>query len=253
MAQETGSLTTIQRAFEVLDLLWELDGAGPTELAQHMDLPDSTVYDYLRSLSETKYVTRKNGEYSLSSYFLTIGGKMRHRNRLFQVAKLEMKQVARDTEELIGLTIENDGVGIVFHQEEGTQALSLGTYPGAATPLHTIATGKTILANLPEERVNEIINERGLEQRTEHTITDPDELMAELEQIRRDGYAIDWDEQVIGMGMASVPILVDDQVLGSFGIIVPTGRLEDESYQKELLQRLREMENTVTINYRYGN
>ncbi|MFB6090076.1 MAG: IclR family transcriptional regulator [Halobellus sp.] len=253
MPTDRTSLTTVTRAFEVLDLLWELDGAGPSELATRMDLPDSTVYDYLRSLSETRYVTREDGEYRLSSYFLTIGGKMKHRNRLFQVAKPEMKRVVSETDELVGLTIENDGRAVVYHQEEGRQALSLGTYTGAATPMHTVATGKAILAYLPEERVDEIIAERGLEQRTEHSITDPDELKAELAQIREDGHAVDWNEQVVGMGMAAVPILVEDGVLGSFGIVVPTGRIRDESYQEELLQKLREMANTVTINYQYGN
>lgn len=253
MPTDRGSLTTVTRAFEILDLLWELDGAGPSELAARMDLPDSTVYDYLRSLSETQYVTRSDGEYRLSSYFLTIGGKMKYRNRLFQVAKPEMKRVVSETDELVGLTIENDGRAVVYHQEEGQQALSLGTYTGAATPMHTVATGKAILAYLPEERVDEIIEMRGLEERTEHSITDPDVLRTELEQIREDGYAVDWNEQVIGMGMAAVPILVEDGVLGSFGIVVPTGRLQDEAYQADLLQKLQEMANTVTINYQYGN
>jgi len=253
MPTDRTSLTTVTRAFEILDLLWELDGAGPSELATRMDLPDSTVYDYLRSLSETRYVTREDGEYRLSSYFLTIGGKMKHRNRLFQVAKPEMKRVVSETDELVGLTIENDGRAVVYHQEEGRQALSLGTYTGAATPMHTVATGKAILAYYPEERVDEIVAERGLEQRTEHTITDPEELKAELAQIREDGYAVDWNEQVVGMGMAAVPILVENGVLGSFGIVVPTGRIRDETYQEELLQKLREMANTVTINYQYGN
>lgn len=253
MPPKRTSLTTVERAFEILDLLWELDGAGPSELADHMDLPDSTVYDYLRSLSETRYVTRDDGEYRLSSYFLTIGGKMKYRNRLFQVAKPEMKRAVAETDELIGLTIENDGRAVVYHQEEGQKALSLGTYSGAATPLHTVATGKAILAHLPEERVDEIIEEQGLEQRTEHTVTDPDELKSELAEVQEQGYAVGWDEQVIGMGMAAVPIVIDERVLGSFGIVVPTGRIQDASYREELLQKLQEMTNTVTINYQYGN
>ncbi|MGQ4556194.1 IclR family transcriptional regulator domain-containing protein [Halobellus sp. GM3] len=253
MPPKRTSLTTVERAFEIVDLLWELDGAGPSEVAERMGLPDSTVYDYLRSLSETRYVTREDGEYRLSSYFLTIGGKMKYRNRLFQVAKPEMKRIVAETDELVGLTIENDGRAVVYHQEEGRRALSLGTYSGAATPLHTVATGKAILAHLPEARVDEIIERRGLVQRTEHTVTDPDELKAELAEIRDDGYAVDWDEQVVGMGMAAVPILIDDRVLGSFGIVVPTGRIRDASYRDDLLQKLQEMANTVTINYQYGN
>ena len=253
MASDRTPLTTVMRAFEIVDVLWTLDGAGPSEVAQRLDLPNSTVYDYLYSLSETRYITRIDGEYHLSSYFLTIGGKMKYRNRLFQVAKPEMKRAVAETDELIGLTIENGGRAIVYHQEEGDQALNLGTYTGAATPMHTVATGKVILAHLPEERVEEILAERGLEQRTEHTITDPAELKAELEQIREDGYAVDWNEQVVGMGMASVPILIDGDVLGSFGIVVPTGRIQDKPYQEELLQILQEMVNTVAINYQYGN
>jgi DNA-binding IclR family transcriptional regulator len=253
MAPDRTPLTTVTRAFEILNLLWELDGAGPSEVGRRLDIPNSTVYDYLHSLSETRYVTRVDGEYRLSSYFLTIGGKMKYRNRLFQVAKPEMKRAIDETDELVGLTIENDGRAIVYHQEEGSQALRLGTYTGAATPMHTVATGKVILAHLPDERVEEIVAERGLEERTEYTITDPNELKAELEQIREDGYAVDWDEQVVGMGMASVPILVDGDVLGSLGIVVPTGRIRDEEYQEALLQILREMVNTVAINYQYGN
>lgn len=252
MSDDTDSLSTVRRAFEVLDLLWELDGSGPTELSKRMDLPDSTVYEYLRALSETKYVNRRRGEYRLSAYFLTIAGKMRYRNRLFQVTKPEMRRVADETDELVGLTIEDGGVSIVLHQEEGDQALSLGTYPGASTPLHTVAGGKAILAHLSEERIAEIIEERGLESRTEHTITDPARLRAELAEIRDQGYALDWNEQVVGMGMIAVPILVDGQVLGSLGIVVPTRRMQDEDYQEELLRKLQEMENTVMINYRYG-
>lgn len=252
MTKDNSSLTTVHRAMEILDLLWELDGAGPTELAEQMELPDSTVYDYLRSLSETKYVTRENGRYRLSTYFLTIGGQMRYRNRLFQVAKPEMKRVAANTNELVGLTIESDGRAVVFHQEEGSQSLSLGTYPGATTPLHTVASGKAILAHLPEERVNEIVSERGLEPRTENTITDADRLREELGTIREDGYAVDFDEQVIGMGMAAVPLVIDDRVLGSLNVVVPSQRLRDDSYKGTLIQELREMKNTVTINYQYG-
>ncbi|WP_336023798.1 IclR family transcriptional regulator [Halobellus salinisoli] len=253
MPNDRTSLTTVARAFEIVDLLWELDGAGPSEVAARLDLPDSTVYDYLRSLSETRYVTRDNGEYRLSSYFLTIGGKMKYRNRLYQVAKPEMKRVVAETDELVGLTIENDGRAVVYHQEEGRQALSLGTYSGAATPLHTVATGKAILAYLPDDRVEEILDEHSLEQRTDQTITDLDVLARELEEIRETGYAVDWDEQVVGMGMAAVPILIDEQVLGSFGIVVPTGRIRDPTYQEEILQKLQEMTNKVTINYQYGN
>jgi DNA-binding IclR family transcriptional regulator len=252
MAQKGDSLSTIQRGLQVVDILLELEGAGPTEVAERIDLPVTTVYEYLRSMSETKFVNRRDGEYYLSSYFLTICGKMRHRSGLFQVAKREMKRVADKTGELVGLTIEDNGFAILFHQEAGEYALQLGTYLGAATPLHTLANGKAILAHLPEDRLDEILGEGPLEVRTEHTITDPERLRSELSKVRSKGYAADWDEQVVGMGMISVPIIVDDRALAAVGISTPTHRLHKDEYREELLQELKEMQNTISINYQYS-
>lgn len=252
MSDDPRSLTTIHRAFEVLDVLQETNGAGPTELAKRMDLPSSTMYDYLRTLHETGYVTRENGEYQLSPRLYTIAGRMKHRDRLFQTAKPEMKRVANDTNELVGLTIEHDGKGLILHQEEGPQALNLGTYPGAMTPLHTHASGKVILAYLPDDEAEELIHDEPLVQRTERTVTDPDALWAERERIRERGYALDWDEQVIGMGMIAVPILIDEELHGTLGIVAPTGRVQNESYQEELRQKIEESVNRIAINYQYG-
>jgi DNA-binding IclR family transcriptional regulator len=236
----------------VIDLLLELEGAGPTEVAERLDLPVTTVYEYLRAMSETKFVNHRDGKYYLSSYFITICGKMRYRDGLFQVAKREMQRVADRTGELVGLTIEDNGLAVVLHQEAGEHALKLGTYPGAVTPLHTLANGKAILAHLPEARLNKIIGDGPLEKRTEQTISDPDRLREELSEIRSQGYAIDWDEQVVGMGMISVPIVIDGEVLAAVGISTPTQRLQKEEYRAELLQELQEMESTISINYQYS-
>jgi len=253
MASPDDSLTTIQRGVEVIEILLELEEAGPTEVAERMDLPVTTVYEYLRSISETKFVNRRNGQYFLSSFFITICGRMRHRNRLFQVAKPEMQRVAEETGELVGLTIEDNGLAILLHQELGDQALELGTHPGTVTPLHALANGKALLAHLPEEKVDEIVGDGQLEQWTAETIADPERLRAELSEIRSDGYATDSDELVVGMGTIAVPIVVDDTVLGAVGISTPSQRIRREEYKSELLQELQEMRSRISINYQYSS
>lgn len=252
MNTDSRSLSTVTRAFEILDALWELDGAGPTEIANHLDIPDSTAYEYLRALESTPWVRADRGTYSLSSYVLTMAGKMRHRNQLFHVAKEEMRRAAVETGELVGLTIEDGGLGVILHQEEGERALSLGTYLGAATPLHTNAAGKAILAFLPEQRRSTMLDRQNLPGRTPHTITEPEVLRRELDGVTRLGYAIDGDEQVIGMGMAAVPILVAGDVLGSICIVAPTERVKNRSYQESLVESLQEIAQTIAINYQYG-
>ncbi|SEW30876.1 IclR family transcriptional regulator [Natrinema salifodinae] len=252
MSQGRPPLRTIQRTFAVLDVLWTVDGAGPTEVAEQMDLPKSTVYEYLRALASTGYVVQADGKYRISYKFLSMGGRMRQRNRLFQIAKPELRKVAMETGELVNLNIEERSKSIIVHQEEGDQSLNLGTYPGMETPLHSHAAGKVLLAHLPEDVLERILDGH-LEQVTDETITDPATLRTELDQIRDQGYAVDWDQQVPGMGVVSVPILIDGRLFGSIGVVCPTGRLEDTSYQNDLVRKIRETANTITVNYKYGN
>lgn len=73
-----------------------------------------------------------------------------------------------------------------------------------------------------------------------------------MEAIRNREYAVDWDEQVVGIGMIAVSIRINGNLHGTLNIVAPTGRIRNESYQTELLEKLREVNDEITINYQYG-
>jgi IclR family KDG regulon transcriptional repressor len=252
MTQKTPPMQSIQRAFRIGHALWELRGAGPSEIASHLDLSKSTAHVYLRSLEATGYVVNHGGEYELSYQFLTMGSRLKYRNRLFQVSRSEVRTLARETSELVTLFIEQAGQSVVLHQERGDQSLELGMYPGLTLPLHSHAPGKLFLAHMGRERVDAIIEEYGLERMTEDTITDKKTLLDEMERIREDGYAVDWDQQVQGMGVIAAPIIVENDIEGVLAIACPTGRISADSYHDELLQKLQESVDSLTIKYQYG-
>lgn len=245
-------MKSVQRAFDVIDVLWKLDGAGPTEIAGEMDIPRSTAHVYLQTLESTGYVVSAGGTYELSHAFLSMGSRIQQRNQTYQVAQRSLRELADETGEVVTLVIEEAGEAVFLDRESGNQAIELGLYAGLTIPLYTHAAGKAILSHLPTDRVDEIIDTRGLEPVTSNTITDRDSLHEELETIQSDGYAVDWDQQIEGMGTVGVPIVVDEQVRGSIGIACPTERVKDDAYRTELLNKLREANETVSIKYRYG-
>lgn len=249
---ETPTMTSIQRGFAVIHALWELRGAGPSEIARHLDLSKSTAHVYLRSLAETGYVVNHGGTYELSYHFLTMGSRLKFRNRLFQVSKAEMRELAAETGELIVVFVEQAGRAILLHQEGGSQALQLGTYPGQRLPMHSHASGKVLLAYMGEGTRERVLEERGLPAVTEETITDRSALRAELAEIREAGYAFDADQQVRGMGVVAVPIFVKGSAVGTLSAACPSGRLTDGEYRAELCARLQETADGISINYRYG-
>lgn len=244
-------LRTIQRAFKIIKTLEQLDGAGPAALARELNLPKSTAHDYLRTLETTGYVIKSDGIYYLSYDFLATGKRLQYRNKLYQVARLELKALAREIDENVNVSIVEDEQWVLLDSVRGNRSFDLGVYPGLQTPLHTHAAAKSILAHLPEEQ-RETLFDTELEAVTEHTITDPEQLRSELSDIRDAGYAVDSDQQVVGMGTVAAPVLVEEDVVGSIAIVCPSGRLEDDEYRDTLTRKIRESADTIGVNYLYG-
>jgi len=253
MGQKTPPMTTILRAFEIIDVLWRLKGAGPSTLGEKLGLSKSTAHVYLRTLQSTGYVVNDGGEYHLSYRFLTMGSRLRYRSRIFQVAESEIETLARETGELVTLVVRENDESVILHLEKGDRALELGLYPGMMIPLHSHASGKVLLAQMSPERVATFVSRRGLDPVTDETITDPDELRAELDVVRERGYAYDWDQQVKGMGVIGAPIVVEDSLEGVLSIACPTGRLKRDSYREELLQEVQQSIERISIKHKYGN
>ncbi|WP_336022638.1 IclR family transcriptional regulator [Halobellus salinisoli] len=251
MSEPRVPLKTVKRAFDIIELLKSMDSAGPTEISERMDLPKSTVYESLCTLESRGYLIKEDGKYKISYKFLTIGGHRLLRNLPFQVAKPELSRLAKETGELVNFHIEERGQSIIIHQVAGENSLGIVVHPGMEGPLHTQAAGKVLLTHLPRDYSQKTLNSE-LEKRTEKTITDKEQLQGELEQIREQGYAIDWDEQLIGMGVASVPVFTQDDLIGALAIVCETNKLKDQEFQKEIVSKLQEASNTISLNVQYG-
>jgi DNA-binding IclR family transcriptional regulator len=180
-----------------------------------------------------------------------MGGRLQYRSKLFHVANPVIQSLAEETGEMANVSLEEGGRWVVLYNESGDRALNLGVFPGLKTPLHTHAAGKVILANLPRNRRDSIL-EDGLEQVTDETITDPDKLRSEFSAIRERGHAFDMDEQIKGMGEIAAPLLDDTGVLGAVAVVCPSGRLADETYRDELTRKIKEATDSISINYQYS-
>ena len=245
-------LRTVRRAFEVLHLLRDRGTLGVSEVADRLDLPKSTAHDYLRTLRELGYVVNDDGTYRLGFRLLELGGQAKHRTRLFQVARPELERVAEATGEVVSLNVEEGGEFVVLHAAFGANALRVGIYPGLRIPLHTHAAGKVLLSGFDPDRVDRIVDRHGLPARTEHTITNRDDLDAELDAITEQGYAVDRNEQVTGMGVVAAPVAVDDRVIGSIGLVCPADTLREEPPRAELVAAVQQAANVVSVNYQYS-
>ncbi|MFD1571021.1 IclR family transcriptional regulator [Halorubrum laminariae] len=246
------TLKTVERTAQIIKALEDLDGAGVTELATYLDLSKSSTYHYLATLREEELVVKTDGEYELSLQLLLSGEYVRNRNLLYRHGKEEVEKLAETTGEYANLFTEEHGKGINLYKARGSDAVGSGYQTDKLQQpdqLHCTATGKVILAFLPDARVNEILNQHGLTERTANTITDRDELADELATVQERGYAYNDEEEVEGLRAVGAPVIDrDDTVLGSLSVAGPTSRLKGTFFDEELPEQVQRAANVIEVN-----
>lgn len=246
------TLKTVTMASRVLDAVREHGEIGASELAGELDLSKSTAYIHLKTLEENGFLVQQGDSYRLAFKFTVLGEYVRNRSPLYRYGKPEVDDLAEETNQYTHIVTEENGFGINLYQVKGDTSIE-GEYQTEKIQrrdhLHYTASGKAILASLPRERVEEIIDEHGLPAQTANTITDAEALFAELEQIRERGYAYNDAEEIDGFRAVGAPIRdADDRVLGSLSVSGPTSIMQGDRYQEELPQRVTRSANVIEVN-----
>jgi len=246
------TLKTVSRAFDIVRALEELDGAGVTELADHLDMSKSGVYNYLATLREQKFVVKEGSEYSLSLQWLLVGEYVRNRTRLYRLGKEELETLAEETGEYAHLSTEQHGLSVNLYKVKGEHAVGSDYQTSKLQRpdyLHFSATGKAILAYLPRERVEWILDTYGLPRKTATTITDREELFAELERTRERGYSVNDEEEIEGLQAVGAPVLDRrDRVLGSISVSGPVTRMREEDHRERVVDAVTNTANVIEVN-----
>ena len=113
----------------------------------------------------------------------------------------ELESICEHTNMNAALSIL-DGDSVLYLRALNSVPFRFASHPGDRAPLHCTAAGKVFLANLPEHRYERILENLRLDRMTEKTITDIDQLRAQVDQVRKNGYAMAIQEEhlpVIGM------------------------------------------------------
>ena len=247
------TIQSTETAFTIIEYLSENERAGVTEIAKAIGVSKSTVHNHLKTLEQSEYVAKnEDNRYVLGYRFLTLGGKVRQRSKLHDVAKPEINWLVEKTGESACVATEEYGRITYLYQARGERAITTDSRTGTRVLPHCTALGKSILAHYSEERVDKIIDRHGLPPSTENTITTRDELFEEFETIREQGYAFDDEERIDGLRCVAAPIMDDDEVCGALSVSGPAKRFQSEWYYEELPELIRRAVRVVEINLTYS-
>lgn len=245
-------LETVNTTLRVIEALVELEGGGVTELAEHLDLSKAAVHNHLSTLRRNRLVAKRESRYELGLRFVTLGEYVKHHNRLYNAGRDPVDELAEETGEYAHLMAEEHGRGIHLYKAKAEGAVAKEYHQlNLERPdyLHYSSIGKAILAYLPDERVRAIIDEYGLPQRTENTITTEAALFEELSAVREQGYALNDEEEIVGLRAVGAPVRESDgSVLGAISVSGPVSRMKGDTFEETVPEQVMQAANIIELN-----
>lgn len=218
---------SVGRALAILESLVRSDHElGVSEIANATGLAVGTVHRLLATLAYHGYV-RQNVEtrrYGPGMKLLSVAAAAHE--RIGAVSRPFLTQLMEASRETANMAILEGNSTLYVEQVPPPRMLRIFTEPGNRVPLHTAATGKVLLAYQQPEVIESIIKKIDLPRVTPNTITDPSALLEVLKQVRRQGYAIDSEEQEEGVCCLAAPIFTPDgYILAAMSVSGPASRL----------------------------
>jgi IclR family transcriptional regulator, KDG regulon repressor len=233
--KRTYKITALQRGLQLLQLFSESpQGFTAKQVADRSRLPVSTVHRFLVNLEAGGFLNCSGNVYHLGSACFAIGQAALAQLDIRRVSLPYLQELNRQTRETVHLTIRHGSVAVYVEKLDSTEQLRIYSRIGAAVPLYCTAVGKVMLAYMPDDQRNGLLPQLTLKRFTPNTVGNLQELAAELQRVRKNGYACDLEEHELHIRCVAAPIWDDaGQVNASLSITAPIVRMA--------LSRLRQL------------
>ena len=205
---EKGGVQSVERIVQLIEQLASHPaGASLQRLAQETGLAKSTVHRLLASLVSLGYAAQEpeTGRYRLTLKMFELSSGIVNSMEIMDVAKAHLERLSQRTGEAVHLVIR-DAQDIVYIYKTESGPMRMSSRVGLRSPLYCTGVGKAILATLPPEEVEDVWNHSSLKKLTSRTVVDLTEMQDQLAEVRANGYAIDDEENEMGVRCVAVAI-----------------------------------------------
>ncbi|MEY7851665.1 IclR family transcriptional regulator [Natrarchaeobius sp. A-rgal3] len=247
-AKDAPTIKSVETSFAIVEALQDLESATMTEIAEYTDLSKGGIYKHLKTLQANSFVIKDGNEYRLGLRFLDVGGQLRFKYPGASIIKAKIQELAEETNEACLFTVRENDRAVTLFRETGNRGVSTRTRVGTRLYLHQTAGGKAILSQLPRSDVEDLIETAGLPRATSNTITEPEALFDELEEVRERGYAYNRAESTEGLIAIAAPLVPNETVLGACAITGPYHRMKGDTLTNEVPDMLLSVVNELELN-----
>lgn len=208
----------------VLELVMEArqkKGVALQEVSTELGFHRSSAYRYLRTLSDCGWLEfdRETNRYRIGIKPLQFTSALLQQLDLRTIARPYLEKLAQSAACLAAhLGVLNESSIVYIDKVESNSPIQMRSRPGMTVPLYCTAMGKAILSTMMPQQVQSILD-GSLTERTHNTIIDMPTLVEDLNKVRERGYALDMEENEVGIGCIGAPIYgYANEVIGALSL-----------------------------------
>lgn len=250
-------IQSLDRGIRILSILADKESMSIKEIAEYLQVDKSTASRLVDTLKLNDMVQKNQltGKYKLGLRVLYLSESLKNSLNILLIAKPILQEVSEELKESIHLCTYNNGTAYIIDQVRSSKEYKLFANVGMIEPLHSSSVGKCILAFKTKDRIDEILKDYDFVKYTDNTITNKEDLLKELDIIRRQGFAEDNEEVAKGVSCIAAPVFdYRNTVKYSVGISGPTNNKtlrEKQLYINKLIETARRI--SKELGYGFAN
>jgi DNA-binding IclR family transcriptional regulator len=225
---EPGGVRVLHKTLDILETIKATEtGFRLADLARKVELPKATVYRILATLEGRGYLDRApDGSYRMAKKLFDLQRTVPLEQVLSRVAQPLMERLVGSCKETVNLGLLDAGEVVVINTVESPQAVRMSSKIGNRRYLHSTALGKVMLAGLLDKEVIRLLRLKGTPKLTDETITNKASVLSDVQKVRRQGWALDNQENELEGRCIGAPVMgPDGHVLAALSISGPVFRM----------------------------
>lgn len=249
-------MQSLHRTFNIIKVISEHNsGINLTEISEKIELPVSTIYRILQNLMEWQYIKEDdNGNYYLGIELITLGNIASKNIGVKDIARKYMKQLSDLTKETIYVAIldEQNSQIIYIDKINSKKNIQLSASIGTRNYIHTTANGKVLSMQYSDDKIKELLKNKGMPKLTENTIDDPNKFIEEIKKVRKAGYAIDDLENEPEVRCVAAPIYdYRKRIVASICISGISSHITLDIIEEKYKDLIKETANKISVDLGY--
>jgi len=244
MKKMTYSAPSVKKAFKILHAISDApNGLGITDLSKKLKIGKSTIHGITMALEEMGVLVRDliHKRYTLGYSLLELCRTTYGKIELKEIARKSMEKLMETIGETVFLGVLNGDHVTILDVVESRNEMKITSPPGTRLPLLAGATGRVLLSQIQNEKAKEMIQKKGLVRYTSKTVMDHRQFLKEIEQARKQGYAVDDEEYMAGVRAVAAPLPWASSPPAALWVVGFSSTLDDHKIKTVI----REIQETV--------